>query len=208
MSNYSWPSPFAEPEWEVESPPIAREIVHAVGAIAIGWTHCEDIYLGIILDLAGYGFDTQLNARAGYRIFHPLGNRQRSEILMALIEEANPPKDLREVLVAFRTHFDICLANRNLVVHASFIEEEVGTYIASKKAHPKISERLIPTEFEFWEERLAEVKRLYKFGGQIIDEPMRSRKHLWPDIPPAPQNLASILPAQGIVPRQPLSFEQ
>lgn len=193
MESYSWPTPFEDSPW-AKTPPFPKEIVHAVGAIAIAWNHCEEVHLDILLRLAGYRHVGEPNLRTGRRIFHPLGNRQRGETILALLDEVKPPEPFNGLVRAFRTHFDTCLTNRNLVVHALFLEETHGPLISNTKYSPKIVERHVPTDAAFWETTIAEIKRLYSFGADILD----GEHDAWPEIPPAPRNLANILPSEVV----------
>jgi len=195
MKEYSWPNPLEEAPWDVKAPKLPRELVHAVGAVVIAWTHCENMQLGILRELSGFGFGGPSDFRVGSSIFEPMGNRQRSELLAGLIEETNPPEPLKSLLEAFHAQFNTCLTNRNLVAHALFIDEDEGTLIQSSKSHPKIQHRYIPSDAAFWELTIVEIRRLADFGLGILDSPFyRPRLSPWPDIPPKPRNLASILP--------------
>lgn len=207
MKNYSWPSPFEDNPHSVSAPPLPEEIVHAVGAIVIAWTHCEQIQLDIVQELAGYGLGGPLNTRVAHRIFEPMGNRQRDEVLMALADELVFPEKLSAAIAAFRVNFNMCLANRNLIAHALFVEEEGGPLISSSKAHPRIQERYIPDDAAFWEETIFEMRRLYEFGLEITNEPMHNRREPWPTAPQKPRDLASMLPLHVVERAQSQSLE-
>lgn len=198
MDGYSWPSPFPRTEWPVKAPLLPRELAHAVGTIVIAWNRCEDDHLSIILELAGYGPSGPLDYRLGKRLFQPLGNRQRSIVLSSLLEEGSFDPQLVTATRAYQKQFDSCLYNRNLIVHAAYFEEEEGPLVTSSKYQPSIRNRHLPDDAPFWEETIAEITRLHRYGFDITNEPIRARKSPWPAIPPSPRNLADILPARVV----------
>lgn len=204
MTIYSWPDPLPRPDYPVKTAPIPKEIVHAVGVIVMAWTHCEETHLEIIKGLCGFGMSGENEYRIGCRIFEPMGNRQRNELLAGLLEEINIRSELKELIQTFRRHFDICLVNRNLVTHAIFVEEMNSAAIISRKSIPNIQDRYIPEDISFWEETINEIHRLYDFGMNIIDCAFASEPPPLPARPPEPRNLTRLIPPHIARPHQPL----
>jgi len=194
MKSYSWPDPLPRPDYPLKTAPIPREIVHAVGAIVIAWTHCEDIHLEIIKSLTGFGLFGKNDYRIGSRIFDPMGNRQRNDLLSGLLDETSLAPGWKETIHAFRRQFDACLVNRNLVTHAIFLEEEAAALVVSRKSTPKIQDRYIPIEIAFWEDTIKEIQDLYHFGQAICDGAFSNAPQPLPVISRDPRNLMTLLP--------------
>ncbi|MEJ1118452.1 hypothetical protein V9K92_08225 [Phyllobacterium sp. CCNWLW109] len=208
MENYSWPSPRTLPDYPVKTKPLPRELIHAVGVVVIAWNEIEETHLDILRGLMGFNVGSY-KFRMGSRILEPMGNRQRGDLLRGLVSEMEIPKATSAMLLAFQSHYDICLGNRNLIAHSQYIEEEHGILISSFKATPHISARYIPDDAEFWELTISDMRRLSDFGAGIVDFafPLHSPEPL-PDIPPPPRDLLRFLEVHKIERLQPQSSKE
>lgn len=203
MEGYSWPYPLEEAPYPKKTQRLSNELVHAVGAIVIGWNYCEAEHLELTREVCGLGLTSDFNGRISSRIIKPMSNRQRSDLLRGALSEVDLPPEANASIDAFQSHFDICLQNRNLIVHSNYVEEFGRVEIYSSKSHPNIQYRYLPDDAEFWETTISEFKRLYAFGADLTNEPFDqriARQAQWPDIPPKPRDLNQMFPPDVIVP--------
>lgn len=205
MENYSWPGPRTIPDYLVKTKPLPRELVHAVGVVVIAWNDIEDIHVGILLEMLGFGLATGASSRLGSRVVDPMGNRQRGDLFRGAVAELAFTTKVTSALLAFQSQYDICLGNRNLIAHSRYIEEEDGILISSYKAIPHLSYRYIPDDTEFWEMTISDMQRVCTFGEDLMDAVFVPLPSPLPDIPPPPRDLLKLLEVHKIEMRQPQS---
>ncbi|MBX3581296.1 MAG: hypothetical protein KF810_05330 [Rhizobiaceae bacterium] len=207
MENYSWPDPHPQPDYPLKTKPLPRELVHAVGVVVILWNEIENIHVGILQEMLGYGLDSGAKSfRLGNRVVEPMGNRQRGDLFRGAIAEISFSAEVSAALLAFQSYYDVCLGNRNLVAHSEYIEEEDGALISSYKATPHLSHRYIPDDADFWETTISDMHRVNRFGQDLMDAvfALHSPPPL-PEIPPPPRDLLKYLQVHRIEIRQPRS---
>lgn len=195
MQGYSWPTPRIMPDYILKTKPLPRELLHAIGVVIVIWNDIEGVQCGLLRECLGYRLNSSPESfRIGTRIVEPMGNRQRGELLRGAIRELDLPEATSLAIEAFQQRFDICLGNRNLIVHSSYIEEEGFTLISSEKATPHIAYRYMPDDVEFWETTILEMRGVAEFGFNLLDSlsALHSAPAL-PEIPPMPRDLLKTL---------------
>lgn len=126
--------PKALDEWPSRNNKIADAAhVHAIGQFSLAYNNLEELF--------GYVFQCTFPAGGDYSeiLFHSLNNRERVDMLEALFRfhDSNNKELFERVLYALRC-FDICTANRNVVMHAVTDHEAGSTpelLRLRKKAH-------------------------------------------------------------------------
>ena len=206
MKNYSWPSPFLNEPWADTTPDIPKELVHAVGAVIIAWNESETVQLELLELLLGANKLNSQGTRIFERILIPMGIKQRQDLFLGVLDELHLPDFAKQKFKDFLKHFSICQENRNFVVHSDFIPETFGTLIQNRKARPNIHTRFAPVEASFWEKTIEEVKTLNRFGWDIAALlSFSASEDTWPETPPQPRKLTSILEKEVSAPLPPQS---
>jgi hypothetical protein len=168
--------------------------VHAIGQFSLMYNYLEQIF--------GLVFQCSFPANGDYSeaLFQKLNNRERCDMLEALVRFGEANAALRQLIFDAIRYFGICTENRNIVMHAIAEADAVaGIFRISKKAKNeagRINFYEVPLEtlrriaddttatFTLWS------KLLYWLRARQMGERLRSL----PDIPPQPYTLSPLQP--------------
>lgn len=182
--------------------------VHAIGQISLMYNFLEDP-IGTIFTIY---MPTKSDFAEG--LYHKLNNRDRVDLLMAIIEQNEQNQEAKSALLHLIRCFDICTENRNVLAHVIVEAAHSGTggFPLSKKARndPRrtIKFRITVTELR---QMADEMMVTFDYATRLAFWFMqRSRPDLnlakamgWPD-PPAPAPLPNKPPKpRRLIPSQP-----
>jgi hypothetical protein len=68
------------------------------------------------------------------KLFHKLGNRDRVDLISALLHQNEKRQDMRNALLHFILCYDICTENRNIIMHAVVEDLDRAALRFSKRA--------------------------------------------------------------------------
>jgi hypothetical protein len=136
------------------------------------------------------------------KLFHSLNNRERTDLLSAFAKRNEKDEAICEAIQHCVLCYDICTANRNVLIHVVALDVSKTTAIWTKRASHnsnRINEFQTPlTELRLVADQIAESFR-YAWGVHLImwyraqpaeNDPLQFRRTLsLPDKPPKPRTL-------------------
>lgn len=119
--------------------------IHAIGTVALEWNVAENTLDSIIWLYLGTDVPT------AKLVTRPLGNKGKVSLLKQLVELKEPDKELSDAVSHAINCFELCLANRNHLIHsriAGYSDSDGISLTKYRKANPTQDHRLtIKTDY-------------------------------------------------------------
>jgi hypothetical protein len=117
-------------QWVATNSPIDAQRLHALGAVIVHWNDCERELFILFGEMLG------LPLKEVWAIAHDLGNIAMCTKIKALARAKNFPSAFQSAIENTLKVYDICLQNRNQLVHfwTSGLSGDRQLYRKSKKA--------------------------------------------------------------------------
>ena len=116
--------------WPIEQYQLApREYLAAFGQLTLVYNMLENMIANIFEKIAP--FETTFSRL----FFHRLNNRDRIDLLTAVIRKNEKETDTLEALLHCISSYDICTANRNILMHSTYFDtgEDVARFVKRSK---------------------------------------------------------------------------
>lgn len=169
-----WPAPFARMATVSQ--------IHALGQITLAYNILEDTFERVFNEML------PANPEFSKRFFHALNNRNRIDLLAAIISESSFGNVAKDALGHFVRAFDILTEDRNIIMHSVGFSTEANIIeLLKKTSHnpAKIAQFLVPDA------------DLRKIADQIIEYVLfGSRLFSWIQIQKDPKSMGVLLPEQ------------
>jgi hypothetical protein len=102
--------------------------LHALGQITLVFNYLEES-IGNIFKVA-----MPTNSAFSEAMYHKLNNRDRVDLLAAIVRESSKEDDIKEAILHLLTCYSICADNRNILMHAILESADADIISLSKKA--------------------------------------------------------------------------
>jgi hypothetical protein len=123
-------------EWPSEQDTIAPAAhLQALGQITLVFNYLEESIGGV------FNETMPTNITFSERLYHKLNNRDRIDLLTAIIQESDKETDIKDALLHLLNCYEICSGNRNILLHAILESADADILNLSKKGGQRSTTR-------------------------------------------------------------------
>jgi hypothetical protein len=156
--------------------------LHAMGQISLVYNEIEDWFSFLFEQL----FPTEPDFAA--RLFHRSNNKDRVDVLKAIVSKSEPDHDIRDRALWALECFDICTTNRNVLAHArSEYEHRSSTMRLVKKS------RADHNRTNYYPLKLKQLRDIADEMGAVLDFMVHLHEHIH-DLRPPPNAILGPMP--------------
>ena len=156
--------------------------LHAMGQISLVYNEIEEWFSFLFEDL----FPAERDFAA--KLFHHSNNRDRVDLLTAVVDKNEPDDDIRDCVLWALQCFDICTANRNVLMHARSEHEHRSSTMRLSERH-----RNDPNRTKQYPLKLRNLREVADDMGALLDFMVHLHAHIH-DLRPPPNAILGPCP--------------